>query len=459
MSVTWLAGLWLLVAALSGASGRWPRFRLALSLGGLPLLAVLCLLTSQSGDTPNPLSGAAPVLSREAAGLMVAAAVALWLCLLLSDPGERPELPGIGVVGGAAVLLLGAGSPLLFAVAVLLAVGGLSLRWIAVAPGRATLAAGRVAGTGAAALLAAAIFLPVTPQEGANTPAAGFVGALLVTGLIAITALVPLGGWAAGAMSRLEPVEAATWLLLLAPALLVAFVAVPQGLPAIGRQAFQHTLLACGLLSVLWAGAQALRSGGSRPPGPETGPGSGSPGWELPGVRRYRRLAIGDLALVAVGVGTVQPVAVAGGLVLILAHLVAAPVLLQEPRSELAMPRRLLWLALSGIPPAPSFWGRLLVLEGCARFSGPAMVVCLVAEGLMVLAGIRALARPETVAHAPSPAALAQPGSEPASPSAARAGGARPFHHVAVAWALGAAAIVLAVVPMVAVHLVFGANA
>ena len=70
------------------------------------------------------------------------------------------ELLGIGTVGGAVVLLLSTGSPLLFGVAALLAVAALTLRWVTAAPSRATLAAGRIAGTGAAALVAASLLLP-----------------------------------------------------------------------------------------------------------------------------------------------------------------------------------------------------------------------------------------------------------------------------------------------------------
>ena len=287
MSAAWLAAAWAVVGAVAGLSPR--RLRRATALIAPVLLVALSLLTAQGGPRPDQLGGGAVALSREAAGLLSAAGAALWLCLLLAEELDGRELLGIGTVGGAAVLLLSAGTPLLFGVAALLGAAALTLRWVTAAPSRATLAAGRIAGTGAAALVAAGVLLPAVSPD--SQP--GVVGGLLVVGVIAIAALVPLGGWAAGALVDLRPPEIAVWLLVLAPAVLVSAFSIPGALPLLASLAFEHTLLACGLISALWGGVMSLRAG---PP------------------TRYGRVALADLGLVAAGAGTGEPVAVGGGL-------------------------------------------------------------------------------------------------------------------------------------------------
>jgi len=436
VSLPWLAGTWLAAAVLGAATGHWPQLRRAAALTGMAAILICCLLTSRSGTVPDPLAETSPLLSREAAGLLVAAAAALWMALMLVDRLDGRELLGIGGVGGAAALLLGARSPLLFGVAALIAVLALTLRWVSVFPGRATLAAGRVAGAGAAALVAASLFLPAPAPTGAGAPQVGMAAGLLAAGLVALAALIPLGGWAAGAMASLAAPEVGSWMLLLAPAVLVSSAPLAGALPLAGRLAVQHSLLTCGLISAVWAGVQASRVEVNLRAARRAGGSADAVRSAVRGGLAYRRLALGDLALVAVGVGTGQPVGLDGGLILILTHLVAAPLLLQSSRAGLTLPRRVLWLALTGVPPAPSFWGRFLVLQACAGFSGPVTIACLVALGLMTMAGALAVTRGDAAAGTPAPP-----------------------HQVVAAWALGAAAAAVAVVPMVAVHLVFGATA
>ena len=254
MSAAWLAGAW---AGVGLAAGIWGgRQRRAAALLAPLLLLGLTLGASLSGTGPLPLAGGPLALPREGAGLLAAAALALWVCLLLADRLDGRELLGIGAVGGAVVLILSSGSPLLYGVSALLGVAALTVRWVTSAPSRATLAAGRVAGTGAAALVAASIVL--SPVSADAEP--GLVGGLLVVGVLALAAVVPLGGWAAGAVGLLRAPEIAIWLLLLAPAVLLGAFSIPAALPLIGRLDFDHTLLACGLISALWGGAQTLRA-------------------------------------------------------------------------------------------------------------------------------------------------------------------------------------------------------
>jgi hypothetical protein len=426
MTLPWLAVGWLGVGALTGLARQWPRLRRPIALVAAATLVVLTLLTPTRGTGLEPLGAGPADLSREGAGLLIAALVGLGVCVALSVRLDGVEVVGIGAAGAAAVLVVGARSPLLFGVGALLAATALALRWISAAPGRSTMAAGRVTGAGAAALLGASIFLPLGSQPGPTADAVGMVAGLLSAGLAGTVALVPVGGWAAGAMAELRAPEAAIWLLLLAPAVTLSAVAIPAELPLLARLDIEHTLLVCGLLSAGWAGIQALRarsrvSAGSLP---------------LSAVSlSYRRLALGDLGLVMAAIGTGQPQAGAAALLLVLTHLVAAPVLLHDSRRGLGAPRRLLRLAVSGLPPSPSFWGRLLVLEACAGFGAAVLVAGLVVEGLMTFAGIVAVAWEDAEGER-------------------RAGVAE----VAAGWAVTLVAVVMAAAPAAATHLIFGTS-
>jgi formate hydrogenlyase subunit 3/multisubunit Na+/H+ antiporter MnhD subunit len=409
MNAAWLAAAWAGIGVMAGLGPA--RLRRPIALIAPLLLVALSIATVQGGARPEELGGGGLALPREAAGLLAASAAALWLCLLLADRLDGRELIGIGTVGGAVVLLLSTGSPLLFGVAAMLAVAALSLRWISVAPGRASLATARVAGTGAAALIAVSLLLPAVSPDGQP----GMVGGLLVVGVLALAAVMPLGGWAVGALSDVPAPEIATWLVLLAPAVLLSAFAIPAPLPLLARLAFEHTILACGLISAIWAGVMSLRAG------PAT---------------RYGRVALGDLGLVAAGVGTGEAAAVAGGLLLILTHLVVAPILLQRPRPGLGPPRRLVWLAICGLPPSPAFWGRFLILQACVAFSSGVAVACLVAGGLVTVTAVLSVAQGEPGEGAPAP-----------------------HHRVVAAWVLAALALAVGLLPMGAVHLVFGPGA
>jgi hypothetical protein len=409
MNVVWLAAAWAGIGVIAGLGPA--RLRRPVALIAPLLLVALSLATVQGGARPDELGGGGLALPREAAGFLSASAAALWLCLLLADRLDGRELIGIGTVGGAVVLLLSTGSPLLFGVAAMLAVAALSLRWISVAPGRASLAAARVAGTGAAALIAVSLLLPAVSPAGQP----GMVGGLLVVGVLALAAVVPLGGWAVGALADVPVPEIATWLVLLAPAVLLSAFAIPGPLPLLARLAFEHTILTCGLISAVWAAVMSLRVG------PAT---------------RYGRVALADLGLVAAGVGTGEAAAVVGGLLLILTHLVVAPILLQRPRPGLGAPRRVVWLAICGLPPSPAFWGRFLILQACVAVSPGVAAPCLVAGGLVTVTAVLTVAQGE-------------PGE----------GARAPYHRVLAAWVIAAVALAVGLLPMGAVHLVFGPGA
>lgn len=408
MNAAWLAVAWAVVGVAAGLAPA--RLRRPIALVAPLLLAGLTLVAAPGAARLDPLGGGRLDLSREGGGLLAAGALALWLCLLLSERVDGRELMAVGTVGGALVLLLSTGSALLFGVAALLAVAALALRWVTAAPTCATLAAGRVAGSGAAALVAASLLLPsVSPNQ-----EPGVVAGLLAVGVIALAAVAPLGGWAARAATELRSSDFATWLLMLAPAILLSAFAIPAALPLVAGLVFEHTLLACGLVSALWAGVQTLR---------------GSP------ASRYGRLALADMSLVAAAIGTGEPTALGGGVVLILTHLVVAPLLLQAQRPGLGPPRRLAWLALCGLPPSPGFWGRFLVLEACAAFGAAAGAACLVAGGLMTVAAVLAVARGQPDDGAPAP-----------------------HHRVAAAWIVVGLALAVGLLPMGAAHLVFGSG-
>ncbi|MGI8847705.1 MAG: hypothetical protein ACR2GX_05485 [Candidatus Dormibacteria bacterium] len=375
-------------------------------------LAILSITGATVGATGGPLSGGDPALARVGLGLLAAGGVALAAAHLLQGVSDGFEPLILGVVGGTVVLILAARSPLLWGLAALVAMGTVSVRWLTLSPGRATLAAGRIPALGAAAILAAAPFLPVT-GEGSG-PGATLVGNLLLVGVIGLLALVPAGGWAVGSAAVVRSGEIAVWMFLIAPAVLITSATIPSDLVLGGRLTFEHGLLVAGLVSAMWGGVQASR---------RVGRGTA-----------YTRVAVADLALFAAGIGSTQAVARSGGLLLVLTHLVVGPLLLQTPVAALARQRRLGWVALSGIPPSPAFWGRLLVLEGCAAASSQAGLTCLIALGFLFLAAVLALVRGEHAREGPDVGHPRQ----------------------VLAWVIGVAGIALGLAPGAVGRVIFG---
>ena len=375
MSPAVLAVVWVALGIVTALLSRQRLTRRFTPVAALGAAAVVTAIGAGPGVSGPLLGEGLGTLSRAGAGLLVAGAVATALCLLLAPGVQGVEGLTAGVAGAAAVLLLSTSSALYWGLAALAAFVAVAVRWVTVSPGRATLAAGRVGGTGAACVVAAAAFLPVTGLP--TGPRPNLVGGLLLMGIAAGLALVPLGGWAVGVLGSVRGAEVAPWLLLLAPAVALSSLAMPGELPLGGAQTLQRGLLLTGLVSAVWGGIQAWR---------------GDPG------RRYGRVVLADLGLIAAAIGSLQPAARSAVLLLLLTHLVAAPVLLQPSRSGGERQRRLLWVALSGLPPTPSFWGRYLVVAACAGAGAQAAQAALVAAGLLLVAACLAFVRGEPLA-------------------------------------------------------------
>ena len=340
----------------------------------VPAIAGACALAvSTAVPWPGPAAsaryGATLALGRPAVGLLVAAGIALALTLALAPRLDGGEVLTACAAGAACAIALAATVPIVWSVALAIAVATIAIRWITTAPHRSTLAAGRIAGLGAAALIAAAAFLPAAgPTLDARTALAG---GCLAAGAAALLALLPLGGWAAAATGVVRGADIAPWALLVAPTVLLGAFALFPALPPGARNPFQNVLLVTGLLSAVWGGLMALRT---------------------PEPARYGRVLIADLALGAAGLGSTHGPGRLGCFVLVLTHLGAAPLLLQSARSALDRQRRLAWLGLSGLPPTPAFWGRYLVLLGLSAANADALLLGLVASAALTGTAARALA-------------------------------------------------------------------
>ncbi|MFN2568351.1 MAG: hypothetical protein ABR564_01960 [Candidatus Dormibacteria bacterium] len=333
----------------------------------IPVLAAAAVgLTSVQRLWPGPAGrGGGLVLGRPGAGLLILSGLALAAAVAISPTvGGDEMIPG-AVVGAAMAIVLSATSPLIWAAAIALAVGALVVRWLAVAPGRSALAAGRVAGVGAAALVGSAPFLATAAPD--TAPRSLLAGTLLAVGVAAVLAVVPLGGWAAGCLATLRALDFAPWVILLTPAVLISTPALMSGLSPQTRETCGRLLLIAGLAGAVWGGVVVLAAGSRG---------------------RYGRVLLADLALGVAALGTGQAAAASAILLLILVHLCAAPLLLHTDLRGVDVPRRLTWLALSGVPLTPGFWARFLVLEACAAGGGPAVVAAAAAAAMILVASV-----------------------------------------------------------------------
>jgi len=405
------AGTGILATVLLPAVHRRRLVWLAPLLSGLLALAVS---VAERWPGPNATAGfgASLVIGHPAIGLLAVAGISLAATLLLAPRLDGGEGLVIGFVGAAAVVMLSATVPVIWGVAVAAAVCALGVRWIAAAPGHAALSAGRVAGLGAAALLAASAFLPgAGPAVDTRTALAG---GLLAGGICAELGMVPLGGWCAAAVSAVRAADLAPWLVLLAPAVLFTAGILLPTLPVGARTPLANALLGTGLVTALYSGLQALRD---RP-------------------AAYGRVAIADLALAAAALGTQHSPARLGGYLLVLTHLCAAPLLLYPARPGLERQRRLAWLALTTLPPLPGFWGRFLVLQAFFATGNRASTPAYIAVALLTAVAVRALAGR----------------GQPPPPDTPPAGGVGE----AVAWLVVAALIGLGLAPEPIARAVFG---
>jgi formate hydrogenlyase subunit 3/multisubunit Na+/H+ antiporter MnhD subunit len=79
-----------------------------------------------------------------------------------------------------------------------------------------------------------------------------------------------------------------------------------------------------------------------------------------------------------------------GALVIVVTHLCLAPILLRSETSGLFWPRRVAWALLSGVPPSPTFWGRLLLLEALAAGNVGSTIAAVIAMALIFVATVMA---------------------------------------------------------------------
>jgi hypothetical protein len=363
IAATWL-GLGLVASALL-------RRRTARLVAVVPLVgAGLTLLAARSSTVALPLGGLGGIsgLDRAGQGVLVSAGISMALVMLFQPSVDVSVGRTIGVVGAAATIAMASSDPLVTALALTVAVATLVLRWIGQSPGKATLAAGRVAGTGTAALVAASPFLPLTGFTTGARPIV--VATLLATGVAALLAVYPLGGWAAGIIGSLKPIDVAPWQVLLVPVVLIIAERIPGGVLGDGSPIFEHLLLVVGLGSAVWGGFWAAR---------------GSP------AMRYGRVFMADIALCVAAVeGAAASPALTGALIILVTHLCLAPILLRPERAGLLWPRRVAWALLSGVPPSPTFWGRLLLLEALAAGNVGSTIAAVIAMASIFIATVMA---------------------------------------------------------------------
>jgi len=366
MSPLVIAAVWLALV-----SSAVLRRRTARLVALVPLVGVgLTLLVTRSSTAAVPLGGLTGItgLDRTGEGVLVAAGISMALVVLFQPSIDVSVGRAVGVVGAAATVAMASSDPLVTALALTAAVATLVLRWIGQSPGKATLAAGRVAGTGTAALIAASPFLPLTGFTTGARPVV--VGVLLATGVAALLAVYPLGGWAAGVIGALKPAEIAPWLVLLVPVVLIIAERIPGGNLGGGTPVYEHVLLVVGLGSAVWGGLWAVRGRTAM---------------------RYGRVFMVDIALCAAAVegASVSP-AVTGAMIILLTHLTLAPILLRSEDAGLRWPRRVAWALLSGVPPSPAFWGRLLILEALAAGNVGSTIAAVIAMGAIFIAAVMA---------------------------------------------------------------------
>lgn len=365
-----VAAAWLALGVLASAVLRRRTSKL---VALIPLVgAGLTLLVARSASAAVPLGGLTEItgLDRAGQGVLVVAGISMTLVILF-QPSVDPSLGRtVGVVGAAATIAMASSDPLVTALALTAAVATMVLRWIGQSPGRVTLAAGRVTGTGTAALVAASPFLPLTGFTTGDRPVV--VAALLATGVAALLAIYPLGGWAAGIMGSLRPIEIAPWLVLLVPVVLVIAERIPGGVLGDGSPVFEHVLLVVGLGSAVWGGIWAVRG---------------------PAGMRYGRVFMADIALCVAAVeGAAASPAVTGALIILVTHLTIAPILLRSEDAGLPWPRRVAWALISGVPPSPAFWGRLLLLEALAAGNVGSTIAAVIAMAAIFIAAVLACA-------------------------------------------------------------------
>lgn len=416
MSPLAVAAVWAGTGIAGGALLPQLRLRRLGILVPVAGLAVVLTVSLASAAVPGSAAPVALSLDRVSQGLIAAAAGSLAATLLLAPSIEAAQLRTIGLAAAAVVVALASNNAIVWSVALVGSLCVLALRWIATSPGRATFTAGRAAVPGAAALLGAAAFLPVVGVLTGARPV--LASGLLACGIAAIAGLLPLGGWAIGALTTVAAADSAVWVVLLAPAVLLSALRLEPVLPPLALSYFEGILTVLGLATALWQGIIAQR---------------------LAGRARYVRVLLADVALAATAIGTGHAAqALTALLLLTLAHMAASPLLLQQP-SVRPRARPVTWLLLCGLPPGPSFWGRFAVLEALSQSSFWGVVAALVGMALLFVAALVASIRRED-GRPPEPLRLRQLADEGA------------------AWATFGGGLAAGLVPGAALTLIFGVH-
>jgi hypothetical protein len=245
------------------------------------------------------------------------------------------------------------------------------------------------------------------------------VSGLLACGVASLAGLLPLGGWTIGALTSVSAVDSAVWAGLIAPAALLAAQRIELQLPPLALVYFEGILTVLGLASALWQAINAQR---------------------VTGRARYARVLLTDIALAAAAAGTGHvTLALPALLLLTVTHLTTAPLLLQSPDVQPGA-RRLAWLLLCGLPPGPSFWGRLAVIEALSQSSFWGMVAALAAMALVFVATLLAVLAAEIPRAPDRPARLRLVTTE------------------AVGWCVFGGGLAAGLAPAAALALVFGVH-
>ena len=372
MSPLAVAAVWAGTGIAGGALLPQLRLRRLGILVPVAGLVVVLTVSLASAAVPGSAPPAALSLDRVSQGLIAAAAGSLAATLVLAPSIEAAQLRTIGLAAAAVVVALASGNAIVWSVALVGSLCVLALRWIATTPGRTTFTAGRVAVPGAAALLGAASFLPVVGVLTGARPV--LASGLLACGIAAIAGLLPLGGWAIGALSTVAAADSAVWVVLLAPAVLLSALRLEPVLPPLALSYFEGILTVLGLATALWHGIIAQR---------------------LAGRARYVRVLLADMSLAATAIGTGHAAqALPALLLLAVTHMATSPLLLQEPAVH-PRARPVTWLLLCGLPPGPSFWGRFAVVEALSQSTFWGMVAALVGMVLLFVAALVASMRRE----------------------------------------------------------------
>lgn len=357
----------LVSAVLSRRLRLIPPLLLLLTVVGISVALVDSLATSPPSSLLIEGGLGKLTLARLPLGVLVGGWAALALELGVA---HRPRLSGSTiaaalVMGVAACFALLATAVVPLALVLAFMCAFLWARWQRIAgPLLPIRSLGRQAALLLCALLAGAAVLP-SQRIGAAPPA--LAGMLLVGGLGGVAGLLPISSWV-GAVSRVNPAEAATWRIWLIPVGIVASARVMVAGPTALTEVMQLLLVALGLATAIFWGCAGFRAD------PST---------------RYWRVLQADVGVMCVGIGSGDVQGLAAALILIAVHWLAGASL-SEPRG--ARSHLVAWVGLSGVPPFGGFTGRLLAVVA-VTFMGPIVVgLLLLAFGLQLAscgAGVR----------------------------------------------------------------------